>query len=450
MTFLVVGLSHRGVPLDLLERMTVPADRLPKALDDLAGRPFVSEAVILSTCHRTEVYAVTEGFHGGVQSIRDFLSDLAFVAPEDFSDHLVTYHDEAAVSHLLAVAAGVESVVRGESQILGQVRSAWERAREHGGCGGRLDAVFRHAMETGKRVRSETAIGKGMSSLSEAAVAMATDRLGTLDGRRIVVLGVGEMGQGVVAGVVAGGIADPRPDAGDGHPPPEVVVASRSRARAQLVAERAGARTVDLADLDRALEDADLLVTSTGAPSVVVTTAQMADIVERRDGRPLLVVDMGMPRDVDGGVGRLPGVTLLDLADLRAYVDGGAGQRHEVERARAIVADETARFLATAVQRRAAPTVSALRARAEELRLSELARYRGRLSGLDARQQEAVTALTRGILAKLLHEPTVQLKQAAGSPRGERLADAACELFALEAPADARIRRDSPPVAKAG
>ena len=427
MVFLAVGLSHRDVPVDLLERMTVPAARLPKALDDLTGRAFVSESVILSTCHRTEVYAVTESFHGGVQSIRDFLSDLAFVAPEDFSDYLVTYHDEAAVSHLLAVAAGVESVVRGESQILGQVRLAWERAQANGACGGRLDAVFRHAMETGKRARSETAIGMGMSSLSEAAVAMAADRLGSLDGRRVVVLGAGEMGQGVVAGVA---------DRGPGDAGPEVVVASRTRARAQLVAERVGARTVDLEDLDRALEDADLLVTSTGAPSAVVTTSRMADVVERRAGRPLLIVDMGMPRDVEHGVGGLAGVTLLGLADLRAYVDAGADQRHEVERARAIVADETARFLASSVQRRAAPTVSALRARAEEVRQVEMARYRSRLSGLDARQQEAVAALTRGILAKLLHEPTVQLKQAAGSPRGDRLADAARELFALGEPGD--------------
>ncbi len=430
MTLLVVGLSHRGVPLDLLERMTVPADRLPKALDDLSGRPYVSESVILSTCHRTEVYAVTEGFHGGMQSIRTFLSELAFVAPEDFTDHLVTYHDEAAVAHLFAVAAGVESVVRGESQIQGQVRNAWEQARKLGACGPRLDAVFRHAMETGKRARSETAIGKGISSLSQAAVAMAADRLGSLDGRRIVVLGAGEMGQGVVAGVAA------RHPGHSGHSglaglAVEVVVASRSRARAQAVADQVGARTIELADLDSALEDADLLVTSTGAPSVVVTTAQMADLVHRRDGRPLLVVDMGMPRDVDGGVGLLPGITLLDLADLRAYVDAGADQRLEVERARAIVVDETARFLDAAAQRRAAPTVSALRARAEELRLAEVARYRSRLAGLDARQQEAVTALTRGILGKLLHQPTVQLKEAAGSPRGERLSDAARELFGL-------------------
>ena len=337
MVFLVVGLSHRDVPVDLLERMTVPAARLPKALDDLTGRAFVSESVILSTCHRTEVYAVTESFHGGVQSIRDFLSDLAFVAPEDFSDYLVTYHDEAAVSHLLAVAAGVESVVRGESQILGQVRLAWERAQANGACGGRLDAVFRHAMETGKRVRSETAIGMGMTSLSQAAVAMAADRLGSLDGRRVVVLGAGEMGEGVVAGVA---------DRGPGDAAPQVVVASRTRSRAQLVAERVGARTVDLDDLDRALEGADLLVTSTGSPSAVVTTAQMTDVVERRGGRPLLIVDMGMPRDVDPGVGGLPGVTLLGLADLRAYVDAGADHRHAVERARAIVADETTRFLA--------------------------------------------------------------------------------------------------------
>jgi glutamyl-tRNA reductase len=420
MAVLVVGLGHR-VPLGLLERMTVAPDRLPKALADLAGREFLSEAVVLSTCHRIEVYAVAKAYHGGVQDIRNFLSESSFAAPEDFSDHLVTYHDDAAVSHLFSVAAGLESVVRGESQILGQVRSAWGRAREEGACGPQLDALFRHALGTGKRARSETAIGQSVGSLSQAAVAMATDRLGSLDGRRIAVVGAGEMGAGVVTGVAA--------DAGDG---PEVVVVSRTRERARLVAERSGARAIDLDDLDRALEEVDLLVTSTGSSSVVVTESQMAAVVERRGGRPLLIVDMGMPRDVDGGVGRLDGVTLLDLGDLRAFVDAGLDRRpHELQRVRDIVAEETARFRAAGVQRRAAPTVSALRAMAEEVRRAELERFRSRLAGLDARQQEAVAALTQGILGKLLHQPTVQLKAAAGSPRGERLADAACELFGL-------------------
>ncbi|MEA2704612.1 MAG: glutamyl-tRNA reductase, partial [Actinomycetota bacterium] len=276
MSILVVGLSHRGVPLGLLERMTVPASRVPKALADLGGRDFLSEAVILSTCHRTEVYAVAERFHGGVQDIRNFLSELAFVAPEDFSDHLLSYHDDAAVRHLFSVACGLDSVVRGESQILGQVRTAWERARDEGTCGPALDALFRHALVAGKRARSETAIGRGVVSLSQAAISLVTDRLGSLEGRRIAVLGAGEMGEGVVAGLA------PTPATGSG---PDVVVASRTRHRALTVAERIGARAVDLAGLDEALDEVDLLVTATGSPSVVITAAQMADVVRRRRGR---------------------------------------------------------------------------------------------------------------------------------------------------------------------
>ncbi|MEA2932134.1 MAG: glutamyl-tRNA reductase, partial [Actinomycetota bacterium] len=218
MSLVVVGLSHRTVPLEILERMTVSAEHLPKALGDLVSRDFVSEAVILSTCHRTEIYVVAERFHGGVQDIRHFLTGLAFLPPEDFSDHLFTYHDESAAAHLFAVAAGLDSVVLGESQVLGQVRTAWERAREEGTAGSRLSALFRHALEVGKRVRSDTAIGRGVTSLSQAAVAMATDRLGTLEGRRLVLLGAGEMGEGMADDLAASTDAS----AGEG---PEVIVA---------------------------------------------------------------------------------------------------------------------------------------------------------------------------------------------------------------------------------
>ena len=425
MSVVVVGLSHRTVPLDLLERMTVTPDRLPKALGDLVSRDFVSEAVILSTCHRTEIYVVAERFHGGVQDIRHFLTGLAFLPPEDFSDHLFTYHDESAAAHLFAVAAGLESVVLGESQVLGQVRVAWERAREEGTAGSRLSALFRHALEVGKRVRSETAIGRGVTSLSQAAVAMATDRLGTLEGRKLVLLGAGEMGEGMAADLAAS------TDASDGDGP-EVVVASRTRHRAVKVAAKVGAQVVDLAELPTALEQADVLLSSTGSPTVVLGPSDLGPVMAARSARPLLMVDMGMPRDIDPAVRSLPGVTLLDLNDLQAFVEAGIDERRkEVVRVRSIVADEVGRFQDAVAERQAAPLVTALRDRADELRATELARYRHRLEGLDARQQEAVAALTRSILAKLLHEPTVRLKESAGSARGERLAEATRELFDL-------------------
>ena len=428
MSVVVVGLSHRTVPLDLLERMTVAPDRLPKALGDLVAREFVSEAVILSTCHRIEVYVVAERFHGGVQDIRHFLSELAFVAPEDFSDDLYTYYDDAAAAHLFVVASGLDSVVLGESQILGQVRDAWDRARAEGAAGSRLSALFRHALEVGKRARTETAISRGVTSLSQAAVAMASDRLGTLAGRNIVVVGAGEMSEGMALTVANPGetcAVDPAASA-------DLVVANRTWERAEALAERVGGRAVTLDRLPEALGQADVLLTSTGSTSVVVEEADLASVVDAREGRPLLVVDLGMPRDVDPAVGRLPGVTLLDLADLRAFVETGIDERrNEVVRVRAIVADEVARYVSSTAARSVAPTITALRDHADQVRTAEIDRYRSRLEGLDERQRQAVDALTRSLLAKLLHEPTVRLKDAAGSAQGERLAESLRELFDL-------------------
>jgi glutamyl-tRNA reductase len=417
----VVGLSHRTVPLDLLERMAVGDARLSKALADLMRREFVSEGVVLSTCHRVEVYVVAERFHGAAQDVRNFLSELAFVPPEEFSDHLYTYVDEAAAAHLFGVAAGLDSLVPGESQILGQVRDAWERARAEGAAAGRLSALFRRAVEVGKRARTETAIGRGITSVAHAAVAMAADRLGTLAGRRIVVLGAGEMGKGTASALAAAG-------AGGG----ELVVVNRTSERAKAVAQRVGGRGVPLEQLPAVVAEADVLLSSTGAPGVVVEEADLATAIVARTERPLLVVDLGMPRNVDPAVGDLPGVTLLDLDDLRAFADAGIdARRGEVARVRAVIAEELARYTADLAAREVAPTVTALRAHVDALREQELERHRHRLGALDPRQQEAVEALTRRIVAKLLHEPTVRLKDAAGSPRGERLAGALRELFDL-------------------
>jgi glutamyl-tRNA reductase len=415
----VVGLNHRTVPLDVLERMSVPAGSLSKALDSVAGRDHVTEVVILSTCHRTEVYAFAERYHGAVQDIRNFFGEHAFMPPEDFSDRLYTYHDESAIAHLFAVACGLDSVVLGESEILSQVKTAWERAREEGHAGPSLSALFRHALEVGKRARSETGIGRHVTSLSQAAVSMAADRLGGLDGARILLLGAGDMGESMAVALAGAGAS-------------EVLVANRTWDRAVALAARVGGRAVELGGLLEALREVDVLLTSTGAPAVVVDRTELTPVIEARDGRPLLVVDIAMPRDIDPSVGDLPGVTLLDLDDLRSFAEVGRDRRRkEVTRVRAIVADEVARFLDRDSARAVAPAISALRERAELLRSDELARFRGRLDGLDARQREAVEALTKGLVNKLLHEPTVRLKEAAGSTRGERLAAALRDLFGL-------------------
>jgi len=415
----VVGLNHRTVPLELLERVNVSPARLPKVLGDLASREHVGEVVVLSTCHRTEVYAVAERYHGAVQDIRNAFSEMAFIAPEDFSDHLYTYFDEGAVNHLFSVAAGVDSVVLGESEILGQVRHAWQSAQEEGATGPRLAALFRHALVVGKRVRTETAIGRGSTSLAHAAVDMAARRLGSLEGKRILLLGAGEVGESMALAVA--GI--------DGA---EVIVANRTWERAVALASRVGGRAVQLDGVGDVLGDVDVLLTSTGAPSAIVDQSDLAPIVEARNGRPLLIVDVAMPRDIDPSVSELPGVVLLDLDDVRGFVEAGlAERRREVGRVRTIIDEERDRFLDSVTAREVAPMITALRERAEALRLAELERHRGRLEGLDPKQREAVEAVTRGVLAKLLHDPTVHLKDAAGTPKGERLSDALRELFDL-------------------
>jgi glutamyl-tRNA reductase len=310
-------------------------------------------------------------------------------------------------------------VVLGESEILSQVKTAWERAREEGHAGPSLSALFRHALEVGKRARSETGIGRHVTSLSQAAVSMASERLGGLSGARILLLGAGDMGESMAVALAGAGAS-------------EVLVANRTWDRAVALAARVGGRAVELGGLLDALREVDVLLTSTGAPAVVVDRTELVPVIEARDGRPLLVVDIAMPRDIDPSVGELPGVTLLDLDDLRSFAEVGRDRRRkEVTRVRAIVAEEVARFLDRDSARAVVPAISALRDRAELIRGDELVRFRGRLEGLDARQREAVEALTKGIVNKLLHEPTVRLKDAAGSTRGERLAAALRDLFGL-------------------
>jgi len=415
----VIGLNHRTASLDLLERTAVDDARLPKVLHDLCARTNLSEAVVLSTCNRTEVYAIAEKFHGGYDDVRNFFVDLSFLPSEDFADHLYVHYDDAAVTHLFRVAAGLDSAVLGESEILGQVGTAWELARTEGTTGSALNLLFRHALEVGKRVRTETGIGRGITSVAQAAVAMASDRLGSLDGRRVLLLGAGEMAEGMATSLAAAGAGD-------------VVVANRTWETAKTLANNVGGRAVRLADLAAELVTTDVLLTSTGARTIMLEFADLASAMGHRAGRPLLIVDIAMPRDVDPSAGELDGVTLLDMDDLRRFVDVGVhGRRLEAERAGEIVEDELVRYRSTTSARQAAPLVTALRERAEAVRAGELDRLKARLADLDERERAAVDALTKGIVAKLLHEPTVKLKDAAGTAKGDRLNDALRDLFDL-------------------
>ena len=419
MSVVVIGLNHRSTPLDLLERMTIGEAALPKALHDLVSRTDVSEAVVLSTCNRTEVYAVAERFHGAYQDIRDFLAEVAFLAPEDFSDHLYVHYDAPAVAHLFGVAAGLDSAVLGESEILGQVKHAWERAHDEGAAGPTLNLLFRHAIEAGKRARTDTSIGRHTTSVSQAAVAMAAARLGSLAGRKGLVLGAGEMGEAMALGLAKAGT--------------DLTIANRTWDTAVALAARTGGTAVRLGDLVEAVAHVDVVLTSTGAATPLLEADELAPALVEREGRPLLIVDIAVPRDVEPSVGQLPGVTLLDMDDLRAFASTGERARAgEVEGVRTILDEELERYLGASSAREVAPIIVALRERADELRQAELERFRTRLGQLDPAQQDAVEALTRGIIGKLLHDPQLALKDAAGSPRGDRLVAALRDLFSLD------------------
>jgi glutamyl-tRNA reductase len=419
-TYIVVGANHRTAPLELLERMSVRGDDLPKLLHMLDQGAHSSESVVLSTCNRTEVYMLAERFHGAFGEVRDFFSDLTFLPPDRFADSLYVHYDDQAVGHLFSVAAGLDSAVPGEHEILGQVRTAWDVARDEGTARRGLNMLFRHALEVGKRARTETGISTHVTSVSQAAVLLAAEHLGGLGGRRAVVVGAGSMGRGVASFLASAGVS-------------ELVVANRSEDRAIEVVEGldAPSRAVGLGALPVELATADLLIAATASEHHLLGVDAVAGALPGRS-EPLLAVDVALPRDIDPAVGRLEQVHLLDMEDIAELTEKGlAERRREAAAVRRIVDEEVARFAAGVSAREVAPLVTALRERAEAVRAAELERHAARLATLDPAQREVVEAVTRGLVAKLLHDPTVRLKGAAGSARGDRLADSLSELFDL-------------------
>jgi glutamyl-tRNA reductase len=417
MSIVVIGVNHRSAPLTVLEQVAIDPVDVAKAVTALAARDNLREAAVVSTCNRTEVYAVAERFHGAYGDIRDFFCELGGLAPDELHPYLYSQHDEAAARHLFEVAAGLESAVLGEAEILGQVRTAWRVARQEGGVRSTLDLLFRHAVRAGKRARTETAIGRGTASISHAAVEMVSDRLGSLAGRTVLVVGAGEMGAGVTSALHRGGAG-------------QIVVCNRTRERGARLAEQFDGSAIGFDRLVEGLAAADVVVACTAAGDHVVTAADVA--AADRGGRPLLIVDIAVPRSVERAVAELAAVTVLDLDDLRDWADRGLALRAaETDRVRIIVGEEVERFVVEVTARQAAPLVAQLHDQAESVRTGELARFAGRLADLDEAERDAVDSLTRAIVAKLLHTPSVRLRHGAGTPKGERNAAAVSDLFDL-------------------
>jgi glutamyl-tRNA reductase len=408
----LVGTSHRAAPIALRERIALDLAASGALAHELADG---IEAVCLSTCNRTELYVAGPDADALQQHAAAALAALAGDAQAELTPVLYRLRDEAAALHLFRVAAGLDSLVPGEGEILGQLRDAFEA----GAPGSLLDHVFRQALHVGKKVRTDTAIAERPASVPSAAAALAQHVFGDLAGRRVLVVGAGEMGEGAARNLDVRGATI-------------ACVANRTLEHAQALAERYGAAAVTLDELEARLAEADVVVACTSAPGTILERAQVERVQRARRGRPLFVLDLAVPRDVDPAVNELDGCYLYNIDDLQAVVAQTlAGRRQEAARAEGIVAAEADAFLEWQASLDVVPAIASLRARAEEIRQGELQRAEARLGRLSDEQRTAVESLTSRIVNQLLHLPTVRMKQAATASDGVIYAETVRHLFGL-------------------
>jgi glutamyl-tRNA reductase len=427
MAVIVLGVSHHGAPLDVRERLTFPRREVVPALERVMAESGAREGVLLSTCNRTELYLVG-GEHDTAEAGWSLLSERL---GGDARGYGYVHRDRDAVAHLYRVAAGIESLVVGEAQIHGQVRDAWEASRPVSGAV--LNRLFQSALFTGGRVRSETRIGHGALSVSSAAVQLSKKIFGALVGRRAMVLGAGEMAELALVSLQQEGVQ-------------AAIVANRTFERAQALAAQHGATAVHYDEAWRALGDVDLLLCSTAAPRPVVTVEHVRPAIDHRGDRPLCILDIALPRDVDPAVGKLANVYLYDLDDLHAVVSSNlARRRDELPAAESLIAAEVEIFWQWVAGLAAVPVVTQLREEMNRVRERELAVALKRLGDLSPEQRAAIEQFSVSLTNKFLHEPSVRLRTGAANGRGLGVVDAARYLFALDArPGDDRAQEPRP------
>jgi glutamyl-tRNA reductase len=413
MSVVVVGLSYRTAPVAVLERAAVAAADVGKTLDELQRAESISEVLLLSTCNRVEVYADASRFHPAVADVTSVLARHSGLSVAELSEHLYVHFAEAAVEHMLAVAAGLDSMVVGESQILGQLRQSYALGRETGSVGTVLHDLAQTALRVGKRVHADTGIDRAGASVVSVALDHAARLLGGLDGRSAVVVGAGSMGALSAATLRRRGCA-------------ELAVVNRSIGSAQRVATAHAASAAPLEQLPALIAQADLVISCTGATGQIVDS----DMIEPRSGRQLVVLDLALPRDVAPAVGEQAGVSYVDLDALRS--SGVMVSDDEVAAASAIVAEELGEYLSEQQRLAVAPTVTALRAKANQVIDAELVRLDGRLPGLAPDVRREVADAVRRAVEKVVHAPTVRVKELASVPGGDRYASALRELFDLD------------------
>ena len=421
MPLILIGVNHRTAPIEIREKLAFPANERVPLLHALRTGGSISEAVVVSTCNRTEVYLVDAGNESVALVREQFSARLG----EDVSRYLYVRHDREAVEHLFRVASGLDSMILGESQILGQVRDAWESSRETSGAA--LNRLFQYAQLVGSRARAETGIGRGAGSVSSSAVQLARKIFGSLEGRRAMVLGAGDVAAMALECLMKEGVR-------------VGIVANRTYDRAESLARQHGAVAMHYDECWSSLHTVDVLVCSTSSPHAIVTVEHVAPAIAARRDRPLCILDIALPRDVEANVGELENVFLYDLDDLRSAAAANLERRQEdVPAAERIIGGEVEKYWQWLAGLAAVPVVTEFRAQMERVRAEELAVALRRIDGLSRQQREAVDAFSRSLMNKFLHEPSVRLRAAAANGRGLGVVDVARYLFALERDGESKV-----------
>jgi glutamyl-tRNA reductase len=423
MTLLVLGLSHKTAPVAQREKAALSESETRALLRDLMGAGLVTEAVALSTCNRTEVYAAAPDPLAAEDAVTGTLVAHTQISPDELACARYVMRDDRAAAQLFRVASSLDSMVVGESEIQGQVLAAWEIASEEEASGPILNHLFRQALEVGKQVRSQTRIGTGSASVSAVAVDLAEEVLDDLPGRQVLLIGAGRMAEATALTLVRHGVR-------------EVVVANRTVGTARELAARVRGRGIGFDRLGQELRGADIVISSTDAPHPILRRAELAPVMAERAARPMVIVDISVPRDVDASVAELDGVALFDIDDLERVVETNLnGRRLEAERGEGFVLGAVQGFSAWRRGLTATPAISSLHARAEQIRRAELERVESQWEALSEADRARLEVLTKGIVNKLLHEPTVRVREAAEEGDALRHLESLRHLFGLEAPA---------------
>lgn len=419
MKLFITGLNHRTAPVEVREKLAFEETALPEALGDLKKRPGLLEGMILSTCNRVEITVTAEEQADAENAVHSFLAETRRVDRQWVSPYLYHHDGQDAIRHMFRVASSLDSMMVGEPQILGQLKNAYTRAKECGAISGYLDLLLTRAFNVAKRVRSETDIGQSAVSVSYAAVELARDIFGSLNGKRVLVVGAGKMSESAARHLRRSGVS-------------EILVTNRTRARAEAMAEEFQGKVIDYENFLTTLPDVDIVIASSGAPHYILTKDQMKTVIGRRKNRPMFLIDIAVPRNIEPQVNELDNVFVYDIDDLDRVVETNVKGRLDVAvQAEDIIREEVDRMIVRLKTREVTPTIVSLQEQLELWRASEVERQRGKLGSLTPQQEEAIQAMTRGIVNKIAHGPITELRKQAADPAGVHLMGTIRKLFRL-------------------